>query len=953
MALLKVIIRKMLNNRWLTGSLFLGLIITVSLVSSIPTYTSSVMQKLLQKDLQEYQIKYNDFPGEFTFSDTFANTVVSKPSEALNKVEKIKDNIIKDAGLPILADVNVIMTGPLKVTYEAESRSTSSQRPGRMMMMTDLFNHITLSDGKLPSKTIKNGVMEVLVSEDALAKRDMVLGSVFLVGESNSQFKVRPVGTFKPKNERDPYWSVTSSNFSEDFIVHEDIFRNEIIKKHEDLLGIGRFSAAFDYHKIDNQDIATLVGLVSRLETEVSEVKESTLLTKFPIQDVLKSYGQKEKQLSVMLWSLNVPVLVMLGLYLYMVSRLIIGRQLNEIAILSSRGASRSKILVIYFIEVSILGITALILGPFIGLLLVKILGTSNGFLEFIQRTNLPVKIMPKAFGYALLAVIASISMIMIPVYQASKESIVNHKQKLARLAGSQQWYTIIIDFSLIGISLYGLNSFINRQEELQSLKVSSGELYIDPALFFIPALFIIGLGLIILRIYPWILKGIYKLGENIWSVSLYSTFLQVSRSFKQYQFLMLFLVMTIGIGMFSASAARTINNNLEEQIRYENGADVRMEVRWDSNKPTAMPVNSAPTTENSNNGKTEEAPEEVVYSEPKFKPFTDLKGVQHATKVFNMENVISSAKGKSINGSTLMAIESKDFGETAWFKPSLLPQHWFRYLNLLAKEPSAVLISQNLAAKLGVKPGDYLTVDGRNSDKGEFVVYGIIDYWPTYNPLKKDEENENSDSSLIVANLSYVQNMMGLEPYQVWLKLKTDTKRSTFYNDIQKRKIPVTMLEDVYPKVTDLKNSSLLLGLNGTMTLGFLISIIVSLIGFLLYWVLTIKSRTLQYGIYRAMGIPMTKLIGILTWEQLVTSGFACILGIVAGKITSHLFVPLFKLSLNAQELVPPFAVVFNPGDEAKIYLFVSIMLVIGLTILVIFLRKIRIHQALKLGED
>src|SRR5690606_41545894 len=46
--------------------------------------------------------------------------------------------------------------------------------------------------------------------------------------------------------------------------------------------------------------------------------------------------------------------------------------------------------------------------------------------------------------------------------------------------------------------------------------------------------------------IYPWILMGIYKIGERFWPVSLYSTFLQVSRSSRQYQFLMLFLVMTI-----------------------------------------------------------------------------------------------------------------------------------------------------------------------------------------------------------------------------------------------------------------------------------------------------------------------------------------------------------------------------------------------------------------------
>src|SRR5690606_30047686 len=123
--------------------------------------------------------------------------------------------------------------------------------------------------------------------------------------------------------------------------------------------------------------------------------------------------------------------------------------------------------------------------------------------------------------------------------------------------------------------------------------------------------------------------------------------------------------------------------------------------------------------------------------------------------------------------------------------------------------------------------------------------------------------------------------------------------------------------------------------------------------IGFILYWVLTIKSRTLQYGIYRAMGIPMRKLIGILVSEQVLTSGVACALGVIIGGITSILFVPLFKLSFNIKEIMPQFEVVSDASDEMKIYGFVIVMLVLGCSILIGFLRSIKIHQAIKLGED
>ncbi len=134
----------------------------------------------------------------------------------------------------------------------------------------------------------------------------------------------------------------------------------------------------------------------------------------------------------------------------------------------------------------------------------------------------------------------------------------------------------VMFELALLGVAFTGLIAFNRSQSNLLALDIDSTEMMIDPELFFMPALFIIGLGLVVLRIYPWILKAVYKIGEKYWPVSLYSTFLQVSRSSKQYQFLMLFLIMTIGMGVFSASAARTINTNLEEQLLYKNGAEVR-----------------------------------------------------------------------------------------------------------------------------------------------------------------------------------------------------------------------------------------------------------------------------------------------------------------------------------------------------------------------------------------
>jgi putative ABC transport system permease protein len=947
-----LIIRKILNNKWLIGSLLLGLILSVSLVSSIPTYSSSILQKLLIKELEQHQITNNEFPGQFLYNLSFSNVEENETIiNAFDQLNKEDERLTHGIDVPILEDVTILTSEPVKLAYNDEKLYASSifKEVGQLTSLSNLEEHIMISDGKYPSSEPVDGIYEVLVTETALIKRDMVLGVVLKASRGDQQILIKPVGSFRAKDEGGPYWSGSLVKYNGHFLMPESLFKRDFLYSDERWLASARFYTAYDYHQLKVEDIPSVQGLEKSIKAFASKAANNAVIYfYFPIDDVVTKYVSQSQQLKAILWSLNVPILIMLAIYLFMVSRLIVDRQLNEIAVLRSRGAKRGQILFIYGIETGLLGGIALVIGPFIGLMIVKVLGAANGFLDFVQRSSLPVNLSSDSYQYAAWAILVCMIMVMIPVIQATSQTIVSHKQQTARLVGSAVWHKFFLDILLLGISLYGWWRYQLRQAE--HLRSPGESLSIDPFLFFVPALFIIGLGLFCLRLYPMMMKLVYLLGHKYWSLTLYSTLLQVSRSSRQYQFLMLFLVMTIAVGVFSASAARTININLEEQLHYQNGADLTLKVKWDSEESTYVST-APPTNEQSQSNSLEEVQKAVSYAEPQFEPFTKLPGVEQATKVYQNDKITAKANGNGAYTVSLMGVEPKQFGETAWFSPSLLPHHWYEYLNLLAAEPSAVLLSASLASKLSITQGDYITLNWDTSEQAEFVVYGIIDYWPTFNPYKQD--GDEVEPTLIVANLTYVQNMMGIEPYDVWLKMKPNASREVLYQGIRNEQIAVTSLNDVIPKITELKNSAFLLGLNGTLTLGFLISILITFIGFLLYWILTLKARILQYGIYRAMGIRVNQLIGILTWEQLLTSGLACLLGVAIGGITSQLFVPLFQLSFNQKDQVPPFRVIFDGNDEVKIYLFILFMLMIGIGVLMYLLKRIRIHQAIRLGDD
>ncbi len=159
--------------------------------------------------------------------------------------------------------------------------------------------------------------------------------------------------------------------------------------------------------------------------------------------------------------------------------------------------------------------------------------------------------------------------------------------------------------------------------------------------------------------------------------------------------------------------------------------------------------------------------------------------------------------------------------------------------------------------------------------------------------------------------------------------------------------------MSDTNQKLVKSQNDPFRLAINGVMTLGFVISMLISFFGYLLFWVLTLSGRTLQYGVLRAIGISFSQIVGMLVSEQFLTSGAAILIGVLIGNTVSDLFVPLFEMSFNPSEQVPPFQIIHQLSDYLQLYGTVALMLAIGLAILGIRLSRIKIHQALKLGEE
>lgn len=984
MDLFKIVIRKMLKNKWLIGCMLIGLVVSVALIGSIPMYTQAVLQKSLIKDMENYQLKNQSFPGSFLLTNSID---ISSMNEKIAELEDLNSDVLSNEdirgfygnylssfkqqdqyisntiedkiGLPVIAKVFCYSTSKMKLDSDTGIDKSKGQQYAALEALTGLDGHIALVDGRMPSKEPVDGVYEALVSESALRKQGIVLDKVLVLSDVRKKWGiepvlVKPVGVFTIKESSDPYWSFFNPDmFSESYIIDAETFRKDFIDGFFPAFYIARWYFAFDYHSMTVERLGSIYSGYSEVVKDLEELKYKSgiSITAPAIKQVVFSYSERSQKLIRMLWSLNAPLIIMLCLYLFMISKLLIDREKNEISLLASRGANRLQIVLGYLIEGLTLGGIALITGPFIGMLVTRFLGVSDGFLEFTKRKALEVHLSADVYLYAGMTVCFSIITILIPAFTASKTSIVDHKRKITRFSRFSFWEKLMLDVILLGIAAYGYYSFNQRQELVKISGISATDVQVDPLMFLVPVLFILGCGLLMLRLYPYVTRIVYAAGKSLWSPSVYSVLIQVSRSFRNYHFLMIFLMLTLSVGIFSAVSARTINLNSKEKVFYTTGCDMALEPFWEIDRSGG---GAGPVEGGSYSGATTTVNTGVPrYFEPSFMPYTQIDGVEHAAKVFIRSEANAEAGGQFIDGIDLMGIEPYDFGTVAWFRNGLLKGHINEYLNLLAEEQSACLVSGSMSRKFGIKQGDYIQVGWPGTEKANMTVYGIVDYWPGWNPNIKPDDNEKKEPMLLIGNLQYIQDHLLIEPYQVWLKLKTGATSKQVYEDIENKNLNINRLTDANQKLIELKNNPFQLAINGAMTLGFIISSLVCLFGFLLYWIISIKSRTLQFGIFRAMGLSSGQLFAMVVIEQLLTSAAAVLGGLLTGFTASRLFVPFFQAAFDAYSQVPPFKVVSTASDRMKVYTLIGITIGTGLVILGVLLSRIRINHAIKLGED
>jgi putative ABC transport system permease protein len=306
-----------------------------------------------------------------------------------------------------------------------------------------------------------------------------------------------------------------------------------------------------------------------------------------------------------------------------------------------------------------------------------------------------------------------------------------------------------------------------------------------------------------------------------------------------------------------------------------------------------------------------------------------------------------------SIEG-TFLAVDRLTFPSAAYWQRDFAPEQLGVLMNQLAADPNGVLVPNLLLEEKKLEIGDKLTIGVITGVAGESVpfevtIVGSFDLFPTWYP---------ENGTMLVGNLEEFYLRAGSEyPHEVWL----GTTRNADHEAISyaETKLVQNGLNTI---VKEWSSADLEIreeqarperqGLFGLLSVGFIASALLTVLGFLLYALFSFRRRFIEMGMLRAIGLSIQQMKELLAAEL----AFLVLLGIGAGTalgiLASRLFIPFLQIGASAQSQYPPFQIEIAWLSIFEIYVLFIVLFLVALSVLSSLLVRMKIFQAIKLGE-
>ena len=955
-------VRRLRAHLGLTLMSLLGLTVAVALIISVPVFSDAINYNLLREELRGMSENRNRPPFAFMFRYVGA----WYGGIDLEKYEKQNEYLTKQApwtiGLPLQQTVRYVKTDNFRLFPVSEAQYADIRQPlayAYLGFVTNLQDHITIIEGEWPAVTQRaTDTLEVLISHPMAEAAGIQVGEEYILfdkagsataGQTPMQVPVRIAGVWVANDPTEEFWFYTPKAFEDVFFIPEESFNARIVPVSKTPVYLALWYLIFDGSNVYTEQVPGLIGRIVTAQSRAATVLENTSLDVSPMDAMIK-YRNKAQLLTVLLLVFSIPVVFLVLYFIGLVSGMLVQRQKGEIAVLKSRGATSLQILLLYLIEGLMIGAAAFVLGVLLGQLVAMVMGNTKSFLLWIWRAPLPVKLTQAAIKFGLGAVALALLASLMPALAAAGYTIVTYKQEMARSLRKPAWQRYFLDFMLLVPPLYGY--YVLRQRgSLSMLQLGSqGDPFSEPLLFLVPALFLFAAALLFIRAFPYVMSFLSWVVQRVGGVPTVLAMRHLARSAGFYTGPLLLLILTLSLAAFTASMAQTLDQHNTDSVYYRVGADMNLVELGESAEESAGPqAGGAPGGEGQQAQQTQES-DILAATTVKwlFLPVTEhlqVPGVRAASRVgkFNASASLGGASAQI----TLVGVDRLDFPKVAYWRSDFARRSLGGLMNSLAVEDSALIVDQRFLGDYAIGVGDRIKLNISSSGLGGSADFRIVDYvryFPTQYP---------DDGYFAVGNLEYIfERIGGQVPYDVWLRTDAAYESKEMVDGVQSTGIRVLSASDARELISQYEKQPERTGTFGILSVGFVTSALLTVLGFLLYSLVSFQRRFIELGILRAIGLSIGQMSAFLALEQAFLIGTGMLVGTFLGVWASGMFIQFLQVGANKYALTPPFEVQVAWGAIMNIYMVFMLMFVFGVGTMVYLLVRMRVFQAVKLGE-
>lgn len=354
---------------------------------------------------------------------------------------------------------------------------------------------------------------------------------------------------------------------------------------------------------------------------------------------ILLDYEHSVRSLDAPFGLLLLQVGALVLFYLVVTAALVRRGERREIAMLQSRGANDSSLLLERGLEAALICLGAAALAP---ILSQQIIILVTPF--FARYRELPLLLTPQAFIYAAVMALVAFFALMSTLRPVLRLPLISAGGAALRSERQPWWQRYYLDVALAVLGALALLRLVGRDTPLFS--TSAGGAASDPFLLLAPALLFLGLGSVLLRLFPVLAAGTARLlaaGRGL--LGPLATW-QLSREPLHYGRITFLLALAIGIGWFATSFRATVSRSQLDQAQYRAGTGVRLTER-------DLRLNASRAR-----------PPEV---------YTALPGVDAAALAWRRPGVnFQPDPTRAAIPTTILAVDAATFGATVYWRPDL-----------------------------------------------------------------------------------------------------------------------------------------------------------------------------------------------------------------------------------------------------------------------------------------